>query len=116
VRWKPVTRELRLTLVTGTSEVGYETVELSYRGALLGRARIQALRGAAMNREACILYTEIDMDQDGMFEHRLLFWPNEEVTLTFAALELTRAPRSDKRVRLHGAFVIESDDELDELE
>jgi hypothetical protein len=75
VRWKPSLAELRVTLVAGTLEVSYETIDLIYRGARLGKHRIESLRNAACNREACVLYQEIDIDDDdGTLIHRLLFW------------------------------------------
>ena len=112
VRWRPSAAELHVTLVAGTSEVGYETIDLTYRGAMLGRRRIESLRNAACNREACVLYHEIDIaDDDRTLAHRLLFWPNEEVTIEFLELEYASASRSDCRVALGGAFVVDPEGE-----
>ncbi|WP_394834440.1 DUF4085 domain-containing protein [Pendulispora rubella] len=111
VRWKPSAAELQLRLVAGTSEIGYQTVSLTYRGAMLGRPRIASLRNAANDREACVLYQELDIADDGTFAHRLLFWPNEEVTIEFRELEYDSAPRNDCRVTLGGAFVVEGEEE-----
>ena len=106
VRWNPQVAELRLTLVAGTLERGYHTVVLVYRGALLGVQRIESLRRAASNREACVLYNEIDVADDGTFVHRILFWPSEETTIDFRELEYLDTPRGDCRVHLAGAFVV----------
>jgi hypothetical protein len=112
VQWTPSRAELRLELVgDDASEVGYQTVELTYRGAMLGAARIASLRNVASNREACILYQEIDIADEGVLTHRLLFWPNEEVTIDFRELDYACAPRDDRRVTLSGAFVIVSEAE-----
>lgn len=111
VRWKPSAAELRLSLVGGTSEAGYQAIDLTYRGAMLGWHRLESLRNVACNREACILYQEIDIADDGALVHRLLFWPSDEVTIDFRELEYACVPRADCRVTLHGAFVIEDEDE-----
>ena len=110
VHWKPSVAELLLTLVAGTMETGYHTVHLTYRGAMLGKHRIDSLRSAARDREACILYQEIDIADDGMLVHRLLFWPRDEVTIDFRELDYACTPRNDCRVTLGGTFV-EDDNE-----
>jgi hypothetical protein len=110
VRWRPLVKELRLALVGGISETGYHSIYLTYKGAMLGFARINSLRNAASNREACVLYQEVDVDADGTFVHRLLFWPNDEVTIDFTELEYLCEPRDDCRVALGGAFVIDNDE------
>jgi hypothetical protein len=78
---------------------------------MLGKHRLDSLRKAAHDREACILYQEVDIDDDGTLAHRLLFWPSEEVTIEFRELEYACTPRDDCRVTLGGAFVIEQEGE-----
>jgi len=109
VRWAPSQAELRLKLVCGASDVGYRGVQLTYRGAMLGKARIESLRNVANDREACILYQEVDIDEEGVLAHRLLCWPNAEVTIEFRELDYVSAPRDDRRVTLAGAFVVVED-------
>lgn len=111
VRWMPSRAELRLVLVCGSSEVGYQGIHLTYRGAMLGERRIESLRNAANNREACLLYDEIDVAEEGMLTHRLLFWPSEEVTIEFSELDYVSVPRDDCRVTLAGAFVVQDDED-----
>lgn len=111
VRWKPSAKELRLRLVASGACDVFQTVDLIYRGAMLGRERIESLRNAADDREACILYDEIDVAEDGTLTHRLLFWPNQEATIEFRELEYSGAPRNDARVTLGGAFVVEAEDQ-----
>jgi hypothetical protein len=114
VRWIPSLAELRLQLVAGTSEAGYHAIQLKYRGAMLGKSRVESLRNVACNREACVLYQEIDIADDGTLAHRLLFWPNDEVTIEFGELEYLSVPRDDCRVTLAGAFVVQLGDEEEE--
>jgi hypothetical protein len=68
----------------------------------------------ACNRDACVLYQEIDITDDGALAHRLLFWPSDEVTIEFNELEYVCAPRNDRRVTLGGAFVVEEEGEYGE--
>lgn len=107
VRWKPSAAELRVALVAGDSQTGYESVVLTYRGAMLGEPRIESLRRVARDREACVLYDEVDLADDGALVHRLLFWPNEELTIEFRELEYSSAPRPDRRLAPGSAFVVE---------
>ena len=70
----------------------------------------------ARDRETEILHDEVDLaieEGEPVFTHRLLFWPELELTIDFRALELERSPCSDRRVELNGAFQIvdEDDDE-----
>jgi hypothetical protein len=111
VVWNAHTHCLRLTLVCGDAQGGCVEVRLVYRGAMLGRSRLEALRRAALSRETELLYDEVDVDDDAILSHRLLFAPCEEVTIDFRELELIIAPRADRRVHLVGAFVEEGPEE-----
>ena len=88
-----------------------DPTDLSRRDARQGSNRIESLRNVACNREACVLYQEIDIADEGSLAHRLLFWPNDEVTIEFSELECVCVPRNDCRVTLGGAFVVAEDDE-----
>jgi len=105
VRWNPTARRLQVSFVAGLQQSAPITVGATYEGAMLGERRIEALRNAARDREATVLYDEIDLAEEGHFVHRLLFWPREEVTIDFAALRLEVVPRADSRVELGAAFV-----------
>lgn len=111
VRWTPSVAELRLTLVAGDLEVGYHAIQLTYRGAVLGNHRIESLRNVAHNREACVLYDEVDIADDGTLAHRLLFWPNEEVAIDFRELQYACTPRNDRRVTRGSAFMVDKEGE-----
>lgn len=113
VVWDPHQSELTLSLVVGGPE--YSTLRLHYAGALLGRSE-ESLRRAALDREAEVLYDEIDVREDGLFVHRLLFWPREELSIWFDRLSLELTPREGTAVELGGAWhVVERDeDDADE--
>jgi hypothetical protein len=100
IEWTPSAKKLVVTLATGTSESGYLTVSLTYLGAELGERRVEALRSLARDRETEVLYDEVDMGDDGLLVHRLLFWPQEEVTIDFRELQLHVEPRADRRVHV----------------
>lgn len=108
VRWDPSRKRLRLALVAEALEVGYQLLELTYHGAMLGKARIDSLRNVVSNKGACVLYQELDISEDGDLVHRLLFYPNEEVTIDFRSLDYTSTPRADARMTFGGVFAIES--------
>ena len=80
---------------------------------MLGASRVNSLRRAALSRETELLWSEVDVDADGVLSHRLLFSPCEEVTIDFRELDLVTSPRDDSRVHLSGAFVHEEDEESD---
>jgi hypothetical protein len=104
VIWEPAVKCLRMSLVMPHS-AGYRVVTLKYSGTLLGTRRIQTLRDVARDRETQILESEVDCDNEGLFSHRLLFWPRDELTIEFTDLELVTANRQDDRVSLKGYFV-----------
>jgi hypothetical protein len=109
VLWRPAVQELTLTLATGTSETGYYTVTLTYVGAMLGVRRVDTLRAVARDRETEVLYHEVDIEDDGLLVHRLLFWPRDELTIDFRELRLQVTPRADRRVEPGRAFVEDDD-------
>jgi hypothetical protein len=106
VLWEPAVTRLRLSLVALHYPAGYRAVTLTYSGALLGDRRICTLRDVARDRETQILESEVDRDGDGIFNHRLLFWPRDELTIDFTGLSLEIAEREDHRVNL-GRFFVE---------
>ncbi|HTH07862.1 MAG TPA: hypothetical protein VL916_18415 [Ilumatobacteraceae bacterium] len=106
VRWEMATGRLTLKLVhhhLDTDE--HRLLTLVYEGAMLGAARVESLRRAALSRDTELLYDEVDFDEkDGLFVHRILFWPNEELTIEFRSLTLSSQPIPNRRVELSNAF------------
>jgi len=111
-QWQPAERRLTLSLVTRRAQ-RWHTVTLVYSGALLGEQRVQTLRDAARDRQTQVIADEIDQDEQGILSHRLLFWPRDEMTIDFTALELKAAERPDGRVSLipHYLELVADDDE-----
>jgi hypothetical protein len=106
VLWEPAVKRLRLSLLTLDPPSRYQAVALTYSGALLGEQRICTLRDVARDRKTEILESEVDCDDEGVFSHRLLFWPRDELTIDFTDLSLEIADREDRRVNL-GRFFAE---------
>lgn len=101
--WEPAIECLSMSLICPSSE-GYQVVRLKYRGALLGAVRIRTLSSVARDRETQILASEVDCGDGGIFSHRLLFWPSDELTIDFSNLEISLTDREDDRVHLVGFF------------
>ena len=112
VEWEPAKAQLVLRLVTRPGSGTNEAVTITYFGAMLGEQRLEVLRNVARDRKTEILYSEVDVDEDGVLAHRLLFWPRDELTIDFEALTLEVQPRADDHVPLGGFFVeLLADDE-----
>jgi len=109
VRWRPGAQLLTVTLVAGDHATGYHAVHVEYVGALLGDHRLDTLRAVARDRDTELLYDEVDIDDDGLLSHRLLFWPRDEVTIDCQALRIEVTPRADRRVALGGAFILDDE-------
>lgn len=104
-RWSPHRKELQLCVIGGDLQTGYRALSLTYRGAMLGRERVEALRRVARDREACVHYHEVDLDEaDGTLIHRYLFLPSEELTIDFVELVMSVEERADRRVCLDGFY------------
>jgi hypothetical protein len=111
VEWEPANAELVLRLVTRPGR-GNQAVTITYSGAMLGERRLEVLKNAARDRETEILYSEVDVDEEGVLAHRLLFSPRDELTIEFGALTLEAQPRADDLVRLGPSFLeVLADDE-----
>jgi hypothetical protein len=92
-------RELRLALVCGDLEVGYFDLDLSYHGVRIDLVDRKVLGVIARDPETEVLYDEVDAWDEGVFVHRLLFWPHyRETDIVFKGLSMTRTSRLDRRV------------------
>ena len=104
VEWEPASARLVLRLVTRTSG-SRQAVTLTYSDAMLGDQRLDVLKNVARDRKTEILYSEVDLGEDGVLAHRLLFWPRDELTIDFGTLTLELRPRADDRVQLDPFFL-----------
>lgn len=106
VRWWPEVKKLVVQLVT-THPVTHacSTVTITYHGALLGRSRLDTLRLVANDRATEVLNHEVDIDDDGLVVHRMLFWPRDEVTIDCTTLDVCIVDRDTPHVLLGAAFI-----------
>lgn len=109
---------LEITLRAGDSPSGYFDLNVRYEQAtllsrgngisvLLSRTKEEIAVGAEQQClpriarraiksgdtiRAQVLYHEVDIVADGLFEHRMLLWPYGEILIRFTGLSLTRMP------------------------
>lgn len=98
-------RRLVLSVVAGDLQVGYQAITLDYVGVEIGHHCMDVLKRRANDRQTELLYDEVDVDNDGTQVHRLLFWPEGEISITFMHLKLSSAARDDRRTFIGGSFV-----------
>lgn len=89
---------LSLVLRCGDLQVGYFDVDLHYSGITLTTQQLQVLSRRAHDRHTEILADEIDMAADGRFVHRLIFWPYDELEITFAGLTIQKRDQAGREV------------------
>jgi hypothetical protein len=79
---------IELQLVVGDLQSGYQWVVLLFVGAsLLDPASLDELHLDAAHTE--LLYDEIDLADDGLFDYRVLVWPRGELAIRFSAVTIS---------------------------
>jgi hypothetical protein len=73
--------------------------DLSYHGVRIDLLDRAVLGIIARDSQTEALYDEVDVFDDGVFVHRLLFWPYyREIHVVFSSLSIARMPSSDRPV------------------
>ncbi len=85
-----VSKLLRLRLRCGDLKVGYFDLELRYGGATLLAGYTPELVAAVRASKTEVLYDEVGLAGEGEFDHRMLLWPREEMTIRFRSFSLSR--------------------------
>ncbi len=88
--------ELLLEVTIGDLQVGYEDVHLQYGGAEIDEATAQVLENLHDGEGGEMLYDEVDVTQDGRYEHRIIAWPSGEMAIRFHDVRLQRRLREDR--------------------
>jgi hypothetical protein len=84
---------LRLVLLIGDLQRGYENLTLEYMDAdAIGSGDADLAMRTLSEPGVEVLYDEIDRAGDWRDEHRLLFSPNGELTIRFSSLRMSRDP------------------------
>jgi len=89
-------RTLRLELRAGDRKMGYFDLDLDYLGIVLDAADVKVIAAAARDERAELIYDEVDIADDGLIVHRILWWPYREFEVTFRSLAIRMAPRPDR--------------------
>ena len=89
---------LRLELLCGDLQVGYFDLEILYHNVEWGFLDQEALARRARDQETEILYDEVERITESVYEHRILFWPEDEIAIRFGDLDLQRRPRNDRAI------------------
>jgi hypothetical protein len=86
--WRHSATTIELRLVAGDLQAGYRWVVLLFEGAsLLEPASLDELHLGEARTE--LLYDEIDLAGDGLFDYRVLVWPTGELAIRFADVKIT---------------------------
>jgi hypothetical protein len=87
--------KLELVLVDDHSHSGSYGVTLLYKGVQLSDKQIGLLAERARDRRTEILYSEVDLEENGTWVHRMLFEPVGEISIWFSSLKLSRTRGKD---------------------
>jgi hypothetical protein len=58
----------------------------------------EALARRARDQETEILYDEVDRITDGVYEHRILLWPEDEIAVRFCDMDFQRVARDHREI------------------
>ena len=93
----PHTSRLAMKIRCGDLHVGYFDVNLEYTKLALLDRMIQELDVVVNNAATEILYDEIDVFQDSVFEHRLLCDPTGELVIRFGSFSFSTSKVSNRK-------------------
>lgn len=82
-------RVLAVRMRIGFRRIGYSDLHLRYEGVELSAVDGDPA-GLLAERASEVIYHEIDVREDGRFEHRLLLEPRGELTIAFDALDISQ--------------------------
>ena len=83
-------RELALRLRIGFKRIGYADMHLRYAGVDLS-ANDGDPEALLADQDTEVIYHEVDLRDDGRFEHRLLLSPRGELAIAFESLGIYQA-------------------------
>lgn len=88
---------IKLCLICGDLQKGYSRVVISYLNVLMNSALTSKLKKISQNVKSEVLDNEIDMDLEGRFVHRILFWPKfSEVEILFNDLKVKKIKKKNR--------------------
>ena len=94
-------------VVIGDLQTGYEDLVLAYSGVHLSEEELMHISALTACKKVGILYDELESLGDGIFEHRISFFPKYEIALQFKVVAIERTPcRSCEREAWNTIFRI----------
>jgi len=94
--------ELLLALRCGDLQMGYYDLDLTYSNVEFNLDDIVALASVSRNRKTELLYDEVDINEHNKFMHRILFNPENEISIVFTGLEIKKEDRPDRHFSYEG--------------
>lgn len=104
---------IELKLRCGDRQIGYFNELITYSGATLVSSGPADPAAIINNPETEVLYDEIDLGNRGQFVHRLLCWPQGELTLWFTSLTLSRHAVSSRAFAATNPILTDTDAETE---
>ena len=92
----PPARQMAIRLRCGDHPSGYFDLTLIYQGVALITEPGIGLDALVDNSAYEVLHDEVDIGEHGLYEHRLLLWPEGEVILRFSGFTYTRLAILDR--------------------
>ncbi len=89
---------LKLELLIGDLQVGYEDLTLKYSDVDFSLLDTSLLETLANSSETEALYDEVEDVGNGLYQHRIIFWPGGHLCIQFKNLEVQRVPRKDREI------------------
>jgi Protein of unknown function (DUF4085) len=87
---------LGLYLRCGDLQQGYYDLDIRYKDIQIDKAVVDTLAMAALNEKTEILYDELDITDDNKYIHRMIFYPDYEISIKFQDLEYEQIKKNNR--------------------
>jgi hypothetical protein len=97
VSYSETDKKICISVKCGDLQNGYFDIDLIYSEIKFGEEIFHKTKDISSNAKHEILYDEVDLDQAGNIIHRILFWPNAEITITFKIFDFKKRKNANGR-------------------
>lgn len=87
---------IKISLIVGDLQKGYEDLVIEYSGIDFSKFDLAFFKTLASSSETKFLYDEVENLGNQIYEHRISFCPEGELTFQFSEVEVKRFPRSNR--------------------
>ena len=94
--------KLNLILRCGNLQSGYSDISLHYSNVEFSMEELTTLAELTRSRQVELLYDEVDLNESSYFVHRLLFSSLDEISITFAQLEIKKENQPNRSLSFEG--------------